>query len=81
MRGQNFGEMALVDKGVRSATARAAQKNTRALMLPSKELINLCDAYPELGYRLMANLASDMALKLRNTDLMIREEFLNRKRA
>lgn len=79
MRGQNFGEMALIDKGVRSATARAAQKNTRVLILPSQELLHLCDAYPELGYRLMSNLASDLALKLRNTDLMIREELLHRK--
>jgi CRP-like cAMP-binding protein len=80
VRGQNFGEMALVDKGVRSATARSAQKNTRVLIFPSRELIHLCDAYPELGYHLMANLASDMALKLRNTDLMIREEFLSKKK-
>jgi CRP-like cAMP-binding protein len=79
LRGQNFGEMALIDKGVRSATARAAQKNTRVLILPSQELLHLCDAYPELGYRLMSNLASDLALKLRNTDLMIREDFLHRK--
>jgi len=79
MRGQNFGEMALIDKGVRSATARAAQKNTRVLILPSQELLHLCAAYPELGYHLMSNLASDLALKLRNTDLMIREDFLHRK--
>ena len=75
-RGQCFGEIALVDQGVRSATARAAQKNTRVLVLESKQLLGLCETYPELGYRLMANLAADIALKMRNTDLLIREELL-----
>jgi len=75
-RGQCFGEIALVDQGVRSATARSAQKNTRVLVLESQKLLGLCETYPELGYRLMANLAADMALKMRNTDLLIREELL-----
>lgn len=75
-RGQCFGEIALVDQGVRSATARASQKNTRVLVLDSRKLLELCETYPELGYRLMSNLAADMALKMRNTDLLIREELL-----
>jgi hypothetical protein len=33
----------------------------------------LCDTYPQLGYRLMRNLAADLAMKIRNTDLLIRE--------
>lgn len=76
-RGQNFGEIALVDQGVRSASARAAQRNTHVLILDSIRLIELCESYPELGYRLMANLASDMALKLRNTDMFIRGRLLH----
>ena len=75
-RGQCFGEIALVDQGVRSATARAAQKGTRVLVLPSDRLLGLCTSFPELGYQIMSNLAADMALKMRNTDLMIREELL-----
>jgi CRP-like cAMP-binding protein len=75
-RGQSFGEIALVDQGVRSATARAATKNTKVLVLESKKILGLCESYPELGYRLMANLAADIALKMRNTDLLIREELL-----
>ncbi len=75
-RGQSFGEIALVDQGVRSATARTSAKNTRVLVLPSKNLLELCESYPELGYLLMSNLAADMALKMRNTDLLIREELL-----
>jgi hypothetical protein len=34
----------------------------------------LCDTYPQLGYRLMRNLAADLAMKIRNTDLRVREQ-------
>lgn len=75
-RGQSFGEVALVDEGLRSATARAAQKDTRLLVIPRDKIIMLCDTYPQLGYRLMYNLAADLAMKIRNTDLRIREQLL-----
>lgn len=75
-RGQSFGEIALVDQGLRSATARCAQHNTQLLIIPRDKLMSLCDTYPQLGYRLMRNLAADLALKIRNTDLRIREELL-----
>jgi len=75
-RGQSFGEIALVDQGLRSATARCAQHGTQLLIIPRDKLMSLCDTYPQLGYRLMRNLAADLALKIRNTDLRIREELL-----
>lgn len=75
-RGQSFGEVALVDEGLRSASARAAQKDTRLLVIQRDKLIMLCETYPQLGYRLMHNLAADLAMKIRNTDLRIREQLL-----
>jgi len=75
-RGQSFGEIALVDEGLRSASARAAQKDTRLLVISRDKLIMLCETYPQLGYRLMYNLAADLAMKIRNTDLRIREQLL-----
>jgi CRP-like cAMP-binding protein len=75
-RGQSFGEVALVDQGLRSATARCSANNTQLLIVPRDKLILLCDTYPQLGYRLMRNLAADLALKIRSTDLRIREEIL-----
>jgi CRP-like cAMP-binding protein len=75
-RGQSFGEVALVDQGLRSATARCAANNTVLLVIPRDELIAICDANAQLGYRLMRNLAADLALKIRSTDLLIREELL-----
>jgi len=75
-RGQNFGEVALVDEGLRSASARAAQADTRLLVIARDKLVMLCETYPPLGYRLMYNLAADLAMKIRNTDLRIREQLL-----
>ena len=75
-RGQSFGEIALVDQGLRSASARCAADHTQLLVIPRDNLILLCDTYPQLGYRLMRNLAADLCLKIRSTDLRIREELL-----
>ena len=75
-RGQSFGEIALVDEGLRSASARAAQNETHLLVISRDKLIMLCETYPQLGYRLMYNLAADIAMKIRNTDLRIREQLL-----
>ncbi|MCC7118917.1 MAG: cyclic nucleotide-binding domain-containing protein [Anaerolineales bacterium] len=75
-RGQSFGEIALVDEGLRSASARAVQKDTRLLTIARDQLLMLCETYPQLGYRLMYNLAADLAMKIRNADLRIREKLL-----
>lgn len=75
-RGQSFGEVALVDEGLRSASARAVQRETHLLVISRDKLIMLCETYPQLGYRLMYNLAADLAMKIRNTDLRIREQLL-----
>jgi len=75
-RGQSFGEVALVDEGLRSASACATQNDTRLLIIPRDKLIMLCETYPQLGYRLMYNLSADLAMKIRNTDLRIREQLL-----
>ena len=80
-RGQSFGEIALVDEGLRSATVRAAQKNTRLLILERARVMLLCETYPQLGYRLMYNLVADLALKIRNADLRIRETLIYGKKA
>lgn len=75
-RGQSFGEMALVDEGVRSASARAGEDNTHLLRIPRNKFMLLCNMYPELGYRVMLNLAADLSQKIRNADLKIREVLL-----
>ncbi|HEX2906253.1 MAG TPA: cyclic nucleotide-binding domain-containing protein [Phototrophicaceae bacterium] len=73
-RGQCFGEVSLVDEGVRSAGARCSQPDTHLIAIPRDKLMLLCDTYPQLGYRLMRNLAADLAMKIRHTDLQVREQ-------
>lgn len=73
-RGQSFGEVALVDEGLRSASARCSQQDTHLIVIPREKLMLLCDTYPQLGYRLMRNLAADLAMKIRHTDLQVREQ-------
>jgi CRP/FNR family transcriptional regulator, cyclic AMP receptor protein len=68
-RGQSFGEVALVDEGLRTATARAVTSDTRLLILRRVDLMELCQQDYELGFILMRNLAADLALKIRQTDL------------
>ena len=46
------------------------------MILPRDKLILLCETYPQLGYHLMNNLAADLAMKVRNPDLRIRETLL-----
>lgn len=72
-QGQVFGELALVDQGLRSATAKVNRDKTEILRIPRQRLMLLCDTYPELGYKIMRNMAADLALKVRKTDLTIRQ--------
>jgi len=74
--GQTFGEIGLVDRGMRSASARAAADNTTLQAISRDDLIKLCESDDHFGYLLMRNIASDLAFKIRNTDLMLREQLL-----
>ncbi len=73
-RGQSFGEMALLDEGRRSASARCVNGPARLFVIPRDKLLQLCETYPQLGYRLMFNLAIDLSMKIRNADLRIRDQ-------
>ncbi|MFQ5613924.1 MAG: cyclic nucleotide-binding domain-containing protein [Anaerolineae bacterium] len=75
-RGQSFGEVALVDQGVRSASARCAQDGTKLLVINRDKFEQLCREDFELGYLVMRAIAADLSLKIRQTDLMVREQLL-----
>ncbi len=66
--GDSFGEVALVDSGLRSARARCSEDNTLLLTIARDRLNKLCENYPALGYKLMRSLAADLAMKIRTTD-------------
>ena len=75
-KGQIFGEMALVDEGLRSAMAQVAEEDTLLLAIRRQDLFALCESDYRLGYQIMRNIAVDLAFKMRSTDLMVREQSL-----
>jgi len=79
--GQTFGEITLVDQGLRTASARCAETETQLLAIQRSKFMKLCDTYPEMGYRVMRNIAADLAFKIRGSDLAIREQLLWRPRS
>ncbi len=79
--GQTFGEITLVDQGLRTASARCAEADTQLLAIQREKFMKLCDTYPEMGYRVMRNIASDLSFKIRGSDLAIREQLLWRPRS
>jgi len=64
--GQVFGEIAMVDKGLRSAAVRCQHDNTRLLMLQDQAFLQLCAEDTLLGFLVMRNIAADLAFKLRH---------------
>jgi len=68
-QGQVFGEMALVDTGLRSATVRCSSNGTRVFVISGHDLIGLCEHNTDIGYRVMRNLAADISFKLRHRNL------------
>ncbi len=75
-RGESFGEVALVDQGLRSASAMCVQDDTRLLIIPQKTFNKLCRDDYEMGYTVMRNIASDLSFKLRQTDIGLREQIV-----
>ncbi len=75
-KGQIFGEVVLVDQGLRTATAKVIQPNTQLLVIKRDDLLRLCEEDYKMGYLLMRNIAAEMAFKIRGTDLLVREQLL-----
>ena len=70
--GQAFGEMAILDRGPRSATVRCVEDDTMLYAIPGQALMSLCEENPDIGYLLMRNLALDLSFKLRHRNLRVR---------
>ena len=74
--GQVFGEVALVDRGLRSAAAKCAARPTQLLLIKREDLMRLCEEDYQLGYQIMRNIATALAFKIRGADLTVREQLL-----
>lgn len=68
-KGQVFGEMALVDRGLRSATVRCVADNTTLYAIKGEDFMRLCEEDTRLGFVVMMNIAAALSLKLRVRNL------------
>jgi CRP/FNR family transcriptional regulator len=75
-RGQSFGEVAIVDPGVRSASARCGSESCKLIVIGRKDFVKLLEDDCKMGYTVMRNFAADLSLKIRQTNLMVRESLM-----
>jgi CRP/FNR family transcriptional regulator, cyclic AMP receptor protein len=69
-RGQSFGELVLLGAGDRTATVVCAQACT-LLVLRASDFTALCEESPRIGYAVIKNLATELAYKLRSSNLLL----------
>lgn len=74
--GQSFGEVALVDQGLRSASAICHSTTCKTLIIKRDDLIQLLNHNPRMGFTVMMNLATDLCTKIRLSNLNLREGLL-----
>ncbi|MCB0168220.1 MAG: cyclic nucleotide-binding domain-containing protein [Anaerolineae bacterium] len=75
-RGQSFGEVAIIDPGVRSASARCRSETCRLLEINRADFVSLLESDYQIGYIVMRNFAVDLSLKIRQTNLLVRESLM-----
>ena len=75
-RGQSFGEVAIIDPGVRSASAKCSSEECTLLMIDRKDFVNLLESDFQIGYMVMRNFAVDLSVKIRQTNLLVRESLM-----
>jgi len=66
--GQITGELALLDGGRRSASLQAGEDGATVMILSRERVLGLIDDDPTLGNRLIWNIATTLALRLRVTN-------------
>lgn len=67
--GQIAGELSMLDGGRRSADVRAGPEGATVLALKRERLLALCNDDPSLGQRVLWNIATALALRLRLTNI------------
>lgn len=71
--GQVLGEVAMIDGGSRTAAARCAEDGSQLLAIDGEKLMALCEEDPAIGFRVMRNIAADLAFKIRHSDLALKD--------
>ncbi len=75
-RGQSFGEVAIIDPGVRSASAKCNSETCQLLMINRDDFVRLIESDYQMGYIVMRNFAVDLSLRIRQTNLLVRESLM-----
>ena len=75
--GEHFGEMALVDRSPRSATAVAMQDNTALVVLDKPKFLYLVQQQPEFAFKIMETLSK----RIRDTNAQLAQARAKRRRA
>ena len=68
-QGQLFGEMSLIDSGLRSATVRCTSDGSELYVIRRDDFVELCEQDTDIGYIVMRNLAAELSFKLRHRNL------------
>ena len=74
--GQSFGEVALVDQGLRSASARCNTMTCKVVAVSRENLMEILKEDPEMGFTIMTNLARELCFKIRLSNFNLREALL-----
>ena len=74
--GQSFGEVALVDQGLRSASARCHSMTCKMVVVSREDLMDILKNDTEMGYTIMTNLARELCFKIRLSNFNLREALL-----
>ena len=75
-KGQTFGEIALVDQGLRSASVRCITETCRVFLIDRDDFIRLLKTNLDMGFSVMYNLAADLCLRIRQTTYLVRDSLL-----
>lgn len=75
-RGQSFGEVALVDQGLRAANAVCSSETCTLLRIRREDFMKMLQDDLEMGFIVMSNLASDLCVKIRQNHDLIQEALL-----
>jgi CRP/FNR family cyclic AMP-dependent transcriptional regulator len=75
-QGQSFGEIALVDRGLRSATAQCSSESCCLLMIKRLDFLDLLEQDRQIGFIVMSNLAADLCFKIRQANFQLRAALL-----
>ncbi len=67
--GQCFGEIGMIDQGVRSATSKSVRDDTLLIEIDSNKLMQQCEVDTDMGFKIMRHIARALTLRVRKLDL------------